>query len=163
MISKYLPVVILAFCSFLPLSCQKNIPSKKFKNIHERIYKSITITDKSHLYDALSEVFTKNEIEKNFARVSKFQEKNKLDHVQVFVDDIEYKDIQISGHYVIAHWIVRGRIKHKAHQHQRSLEYKAGYTLTQENEKWRIKQSEIMEYADFELSEKERELGTPSD
>ncbi|MGB0454737.1 MAG: hypothetical protein ACPGJV_13595 [Bacteriovoracaceae bacterium] len=127
------------------------------------MYKSITISDEGKLYDSLSEIFTHKQIEKHFNRIKSFQNKNKNEQIQIIIDEIEYKNILPRGESIKANWIVRGRIHHNGHKHQRSLEYQANYQFVNEDGRWKVKNSEIVEHQDFELTEEERELGQSND
>ncbi len=144
-------------------SCQKDVPEETFKSLHGRVYGSITVDDTDALYETLAEIFTQREVEKNFERIRQFHLKKASEKVVIIIDDIEYRSIDVSGASVDAHWIVRGRIKHNRHLHRRSLEYKANYTLSKEEDGWKISDSELIEHADFELTEEERELGQSND
>ena len=155
-------LLLVAFSLSLTLtncSCREDVPVEDFKTIHGKIYESMLISDKGQLYDFLDKIFAKSEIERHFDRIGKFQAKKKSDQVKIFIDDIEYKKIAADGNTVTANWIVRGRIHHASHIHQRSLEYEAEYSLRQENSAWKIVSSQIIEHEDFELTDEERELG----
>lgn len=140
-------------------ACEKKVPIDTFKDLHKQIYMSMTITEKGQLYDALDKIFTKTEVERHFKRVSQFHEKKQKESIRIFIDDIEYIDIDSHGKSLTVNWVVRGRIKHNQHTHLRSLEYKAKYTLAQQGEAWKIAASEVIEHDDFELTEAELEMG----
>lgn len=168
MTKKYTPVMrllspllaTLALLSWLSgCQCQEDVPESTFKAVHGDIYRAMTISDRSQLYDALAKIFTKDHLEAQFNRVARFQDTRVKDGVEIFIDDIEYQDLAVSGHSVKAHWIVRGSIQHNNHVHHRSLEYEADYQMVKEGGSWKVAGSEVVEHTDFELSDEERELG----
>lgn len=144
-------------------TCHKGVPTEEFKEIHRKVYDSMLISNKSQLYDFLEQIFAKSEIERHFARIGKFQTKKENDRVEIFIDDIEYKKVVVKGNTVKANWIVRGRVHHNSHIHQRSLEYEAEYFLKKENGQWKVVNSQMIEHEDFELTDEERELGKSND
>ena len=150
---------LFLICFLAGCVCGREIPENTFKKLHSGIYKAMTFQDQSSLYDHLSSIFAKDELERHFNLFMKFQKKALHENFNVSIDDVEYREISISGNAVEANWIVRGKVQHKKHTHHRFLEYKAKYTIAEENQKWKILSSEIVEHADFELSEQEREQG----
>ena len=142
--------------------CEQNHskgPINYFKKLHRKIYTSIEIKDKSILYDELSKIFTKEELEKHFDQFANFQSKAIQDGLKISIDDIEYLSLTAKNKKIEAHWIVRGKLFHRKHVHNRSLEYQSFYRLKKEDERWKISNSQVKEHQDFSLSQKEKEMG----
>ena len=154
-------LLFFLFISFY--GCEKNYskdPVNYFKSLHRKIYKSIEISNKSILYDELSKIFTKKELEKHFDKFSNFQSYAHKEGLKVSIDDIEYIKVKIVNISIHARWIVRGKLFHRGHVHNRSLEYQSRYSLTKEDGSWKISNSEVKEHEDFSLTQKEKEIAT---
>ena len=154
-------LLFFLFISFY--GCEKNYskdPVNFFKSLHRKIYKSIEIANKSNLYDELSKIFTEKELEKHFDKFSNFQSYAYKEGLKVSIDDIEYIKVKIKNNKIQARWIVRGKLFHRGHVHNRSLEYQSTYSLTKENGSWKISNSEVKEHEDFSLTQKEKEIAT---
>ena len=122
-----------------------------FRPLHTNVYRAFDYSAESDIYDALSRSVSGDMLEELYTSIHRgliqAEQGGSVGRItKVNLDEAKVTgvDPETSSFTVEAYWVVEGTVYHWGHSHPKQTIYHANYTITDDEGKWRITDSQVL-------------------